>query len=121
MPAGLIAGAGLGILSGLGIGGGSLMLLYLTAVAGFSPETARTVNLLYYLPVALVSTAMRRKTRLPPGRLIRTAALCGIAGAILGTVLRRTVIEEALLRKAAGFLFLLTGARELCYRDRELR
>ena len=101
----------LGALSGLGIGGGSLMLLWLTLGAGLSPDTARQINLLYYIPTALIATALRRSRSLAPGSVLWTAALCGIMGTILGSFLG-TLADEALLRKAMGGLFLLTGIRE---------
>ena len=110
----------LGTLSGLGIGGGSLMLLWLTLGAGLSPETAGQINLLYYIPTALIATLLRRDRPLAPKSILRTAVLCGILGSVLGSYLG-TLADEALLRRAMGGLFLLTGIRELFYRDRELR
>lgn len=41
-----------GIISGFGIGGGSLLILYLTAVAGVNQYTAGGVNLLYFIGCA---------------------------------------------------------------------
>ena len=48
-PVSLLAGAVLGFLSGLGTGGGSLLLLWLTMVVGMPQQDARMVNLLFYL------------------------------------------------------------------------
>ena len=117
----LIISTALGILSGLGVGGGSLMLLWLTAGAGADPDTARCINLLYYIPVALISTHLRGKNQLAPRAILWAAALSGIAGTFLGSFLRNQIVGEALLRKAMGFLFVVTAVRELLYRDRELR
>ena len=41
-----IIGVATGIISGFGIGGGSLLVLYLTAVTGMSQYTAGGINLL---------------------------------------------------------------------------
>lgn len=120
MSVDVAVGIVLGALSGLGIGGGSLMLLWLTLGAGFSPETARQINLLYYIPTALTATLLRRDRSLAPKAVLWTAALSGIAGTVLGGLLG-SFADEALLRKAMGVLFLLTGLREILYRDRELR
>ena len=43
----------LGFLTGLGIGGGSLLILWLTLVENQGIETARGINLLFFLPAAL--------------------------------------------------------------------
>ena len=53
----IIVGAALGFLSGLGVGGGSLLLLWLTLVMGTDRDTARAMNLLFFLPCALTATA----------------------------------------------------------------
>ena len=43
----------LGFLTGLGIGGGSLLILWLTQVQGIDQSTARLINLIFFLPGAL--------------------------------------------------------------------
>ena len=46
-PISLLAGAVTGVLSGFGIGGGTLLLIYMTAFAGVPQNLAQGVNLLY--------------------------------------------------------------------------
>ena len=48
----MLAGALTGILSGFGIGGGSLLLIYMTSFAGLPQDLAQGINLLYFLPTA---------------------------------------------------------------------
>ncbi len=117
----LAVGTLLGSLSGLGIGGGSLLLLWLTMAVGTDPETARVMNLMFFVPSALISTWLRRKQSLAPKPLVVTAAAAGVGGAILGNWLSLYIIEETLLRKGLGVLFLVSGIREICYRERKLR
>ena len=53
-----LIGLGTGVLSGFGIGGGSLLILYLTSFAGVNQYVAGGINLLYFIfcaPAALVS------------------------------------------------------------------
>ena len=61
LPVMLIVGTLLGFLSGLGIGGGSLLILWLTMVLHTDPLTARSINLLFFIPSALVACALRIK------------------------------------------------------------
>ena len=52
-----LIGVATGIISGFGIGGGSLLVLYLTVFAGVSQYTAGGINLLYFIgcaPAALI-------------------------------------------------------------------
>ena len=48
----LLAGTATGVLSGFGVGGGSLLLVWLTAFSGLPQEQAQGINLLYFLPAA---------------------------------------------------------------------
>ena len=48
-PIAIMAGTILGFLAGLGIGGGSLLVLWLTLVVGMPQGTARMTNLLFFL------------------------------------------------------------------------
>ena len=54
----------LGFLSGLGVGGGSLLMLWLTGPLGWPQAQARALNLLFFLPGASLATFLRRK-RIP--------------------------------------------------------
>ena len=53
----LAAGAVTGVLSAFGIGGGSLLLIYLTAFAALDQHQAQGINLLYFLPAAAAALA----------------------------------------------------------------
>ena len=108
----ILVGVVLGFLSGLGIGGGSLLLLWLTLVAGVSQETARVMNLMFFLPCALVATAFRWKQSKLPLPIALPAVLGGVLGAALGCVLGPQINAD-LLKKAFGILFILTAIREL--------
>ena len=110
----------LGFLAGLGVGGGSLLVLWLTTVVGMAYGDARTINLLFFLPCALISTLFRCKQGAVPFRKILPAILGGCISAALfawiGTRLDTTVIK-----KLFGGLLLFTGLRELFYRPRNAK
>ena len=114
----IIVGAVLGFLSGLGVGGGSLLLLWLTLVMGQDQNTARAMNLLVFLPCALTATAFRWKQSRFPLRTVLPAILGGLAGAALGNTLA-PLLNAALLKKAFGLLFIVTAIRELRWKPRD--
>ena len=113
----VLVGALLGLLSGLGVGGGSLLLLWLTLAAGVDQSTARVMNLMFFLPCALAATAFRWRQSKPDWSLILPAAGAGLAGALIGNLIAPG-LDRALLRKAFGVLFLLTGWKEVQYRPK---
>ena len=118
LPVILLVGTLLGFLSGLGIGGGSLLILWLTVVLNTEPLTARSVNLLFFIPSALVSCGLRIRQgdlRIKP-LLPAAAAGCG-AAAVCSWV--STMIDSAILEKLFGILLLAAGVRELTYKEKE--
>ena len=108
----LLVGAVLGFLSGLGVGGGSLLLLWLTLVMDVDQPTARVMNLLFFLPCALVATAFRWKQSKPNWQLTLPAVGAALLGAFLGNRFGPS-LDMDILKKVLGVLFLITGIREL--------
>lgn len=113
----ILIGTLLGFLSGLGVGGGSLLLLWLTLVMGVEQSTARVMNLMFFLPCALIATCFRWKSAKPDWHLSLPAIAFGLLGAVLGNLMGPR-LDIQLLKKAFGILFLVTGIRELCYRQK---
>jgi len=110
----------LGFLAGLGVGGGSLLMLWLTMVVGLEYADARTINLLFFLPSALIATLFHRKQGSVKFKKILPAILWGCVAAALFTFVGRQVNTD-LLKKCFGGLLLVTGLRELFYRPRKAK
>ena len=119
-PIAMIVGAVLGFLAGLGVGGGSLLILWLTLVLKIPADTAAGINLLFFVPTAVTASLFRLKQgKLDFPRILPTL-LAGVATAAILTVVVRNLDTE-LLRKPFGILLLVTGIREICYRPRKAR
>lgn len=116
-PFSMVIGTLLGFLAGLGIGGGSLLILWLTIVLGIPQETARGINLLFFLPAAALSSCFRLRHGSLKLKQLLPAILAGCLCAVGGTFLS-TILNLALLRKLFGFLLLATALRELTYRPK---
>ena len=108
----------LGFLSGLGVGGGSLLLLWLTLVAGKEPDTARLINLLFFLPSAALSCWFRWKQGVICIRQLLPVILSGCVGAAAGSIAAEFLPVES-LRKLFGVLLLITGTRELLHKPKK--
>lgn len=114
LPFILLLGTGLGFLSGIGIGGGSLLILWLTMVLNMEPEAARSINLLFFIPSALVACFFRWKQGALELKRILPAVLSGCICAALFSFLGQ-LLDTALLKKLFGGLLILTGLREIFY------
>lgn len=115
LPVMLIVGTVLGFLSGLGIGGGSLLILWLTMVLNIDPITARGINLLFFIPSALVACLFRVKQGALKLRPILPAVIAGCVAAALCSFLS-TRLDVELLKKLFGIVLLAAGIRELFYK-----
>ena len=119
-PVAAAVGCALGFLAGLGVGGGSLLMLWLTLVLGIPHATARSINLLFFIPSAIISSLLRKKQGALNYRKLLPAILAGIAAAAVAGYLSRGMGME-LLKKLFGLLLLATGVRELLYRPRNAK
>ena len=108
----LLAGAATGVLSGFGVGGGTLLLIYMTSLAGVEQDLAQGINLLYFLPTAASALLYHRKNGYLDRRAAGPAILCGLAGTALAAWLA-TALDVAVLRKCFGVFLLLVGLHEL--------
>ena len=106
---GIFAGVAVGILAGLGLGSGGIFMLYLTLLADMPHKVAQGVNLLFFvfalagaMPVHLTSYRM-------PVRILAVILLCGVPGAVIGSMLV-PIVPVAILRKCFGALLILSGA-----------
>lgn len=114
----LLVSTGLGILSGLGVGGGSLLILWLTLVCRMDYTVAKYINLLFFLPPALISTVIHFLRGNLSVKRILPAALAGSLSAALFTMLSSSW-DVDILRKLFGVLLLFTAWRELRYKNRQ--
>lgn len=108
----VLVGSVLGFLTGLGIGGGSLLILWLTLVLGVDQAAARSINLLFFLPASAICCFFRHKQGILNLRGCLPGMLSGCLAAIIGS-LAAMVVDTSLLRKPFGFLLLVTGLREI--------
>lgn len=106
-----IAGALAGMAGAMGLGGGSVLLLYLTLVAGVSQVTAQGINLMFFLPCALASVLFSLKSGLIPVREVLVCIAAGLPGAMVGCLLAGYLGGG--LRTLFGVYMLVLGVREL--------
>lgn len=101
-----------GVLSGWGVGGGTLLLLVLTLFLDVEHRTAQAVNMLFFLPAAALSLFFHRKN----GRIDRTiwmrTALPGAVAALVAALAALTM-DVSLLRKPFGLFLLWIGLSAL--------
>lgn len=114
----VIAALVCGVVSGLGIGGGSLLMIYMTAIAGIAQKTAQGINLLYFLPTALCSLFLHVKNRFVKWRIVIPAAFAGAVCAGISSIFASS-LHDGLLRKLFGIFLLAVGLSELFRKEKD--
>lgn len=117
LPVMLIIGCVLGFLAGLGVGGGSLLILWLSLVIGLEHSAARTINLLFFIPTAIIASFFRWRQGKLDIKVILPAVLAGCVSAACFSLLSKRM-DISLLKKLFGILLLITGIKELFYKPK---
>lgn len=115
MPDTILVGTILGFLTGLGVGGGSLLVIWLTAVLGMDPAAARGINLLFFLPGALIAICFRKKQGSIQWRNILPPAIAGCIAAAVFSYLS-TIADVDILKKLFGGILIAAGIREISWK-----
>ena len=118
LPFALIIGTLLGFLSGLGIGGGSLLIIWLTVVLAIDPLAARSINLLFFLPSALVVSFFRWRRGQLRIKPILPAILAGCVAAGIFSLISAAV-DVDILKKLFGAVLIAAGLREIFHQTKE--
>lgn len=109
-----------GFLAGMGVGGGSLLMLWLTTIMHMEYADARTINLVFFLPTALISTLFHHKQGSVNIRKILPGIICACIGAALLTIIGKQM-DTGILKRLFGGVLIVTGLRELFYRPRKAK
>lgn len=116
----ILLGAVLGFLTGLGTGGGSLLLLWLTLVIGMEPQKAKIINLMFFIPAAITASTVRLFRGGIPYKKIILPAMAGCVSAAVFAI-AGSHMDTGHLKTAFGILLIITGIRELLYRPQRFR
>ena len=107
-----------GIISGMGIGGGTILIPALLFLTDITQQQAQGVNLIYFIPTAITALITHQKKGNLDWKTAKPLALMGLAGAAAGAFLAVSLESELLRKIFGGFLFLM-GLSELFKKKKE--
>ena len=96
-----------GIISGMGIGGGTILIPALLFLTEINQQQAQGVNLIYFIPTAITALITHQKKGNLDWKTAKPLALMGLAGAAAGAFLAVSLESEILKKIFGGFLFLM--------------
>ncbi len=107
-----LTGAAAGVISGMGIGGGAILIPALVFLQGVSQHQAQGINLIYFIPTAIIALITHAKNHNIETRTAKSIAVMGLLGAAAGAFLAVRMDSGLLQKLFGGFLFLM-GLSEL--------
>lgn len=96
-----------GIISGMGIGGGTILIPALLFLTDITQQQAQGVNLIYFIPTAITALITHQKKGNLDWKTAKPLAVLGLAGAAAGAFLAVSLESELLRKIFGGFLFLM--------------
>ena len=102
----------LAVLSGIGVGGGGLFVIYLALFTNTPQLTAQGINLVYFLFSAGASILVHLSKRKIFTSAVALMSATGIAGALAGAFFSG-YIDQSLLRKIFGVMLMISGTLSL--------
>jgi uncharacterized membrane protein YfcA len=114
-----IVSASVALLSGLGVGSGGLLVVFLTEYRSVGQLFAQGINLLFFIFSSGAATAVNlRKRKISYGSVLMMS-IGGVIGAIVGAV-SASFIDPAYLRIGFGLMLLIGGIPSFLRSGREV-
>ncbi len=107
-----------GVMGAMGLGSGTVLLLYLTLIKGMDQLSAQGINLLFFIPVSIVSLSVyifKKRIKIRP---LLPLIFWGLPFCFLGFI-TASMLGNAYSAKLFGILLIFIGIKELFISKRE--
>ena len=101
-----------GIVTGTGMGGGTVLILLLTLWLGLEQHIAQGTNLIFFIPTSIAAIYMNLKEKNVDIKIGLNLAIYGVIGAVIGAFLARKT-GAGNLRRYFGIFILLIAIYEI--------
>ena len=101
-----------GIVSGTGMGGGTILISLLSFLMGIEQHVAQATNLIFFIPTAIVAIIVNIKNKNIDIKLAILISVFWILGAIIGANISIN-IDVSILRKCFGIFLAIIAINEI--------
>ncbi len=108
----ILIGVVSGIVSGTGMGGGTILIFLLTFMLGIEQHIAQATNLIFFIPTSIVAIIVNLKNKNIDLKLAIIISIFGILGAIIGANIALK-IDVTYLKKAFGIFLAIVAINEI--------
>ena len=100
-----------GICTGLGLGGGSVLILLLDLVLNFNQHTAQATNLICFIPSSIIAICVNIKNKNIDFKIAFQIIILGIIGASIGALIS-SKLNVIYLKKLFGIFLICISIHE---------
>ncbi len=111
----LLAGLFSGILGSMGLGGGGILIIYLSLFTDTDQLTAQGINLLFFIPIGILSLIIYGIKKQIKWKTTAKIAVFGVIGAIIGIFLA-DFLGGNITGKIFGGLLIIMGIYEIFFK-----
>lgn len=108
----ILTGLVSGIVSGTGMGGGTILIFLLTIMMGMEQHIAQATNLIFFIPTSIVAIIVNLKNKNIDIPLAIIISVFGVLGAIIGANISIN-IDVGILRKCFGIFLAIIAINEI--------
>ena len=101
-----------GIVSGTGMGGGTILILCLAIFLGIDQKIAQATNLIFFIPTSIAAICINIKKKKINFKIAKIVIFYGVIGSILGSIIAQK-INTNLLKKSFGFFLACIAIHEI--------
>lgn len=101
-----------GFIASLGLGGGMVLIIYLAIFTGMGQLEAQGINLIFFIPIALISIILHTKSKLIIWKRIIPSIITGVIAALAFSFIA-SMLGSKVLSKIFSVFIIIIGIREL--------
>lgn len=108
----VLSGIIAGIVSGMGMGGGTVLIFLLTFFFGVEQHIAQATNLIFFIPTSIAAILVNIKNKNIDYKLATVVSISGIIGAIVGAKIS-IKLDVQTLKKYFGIFLAIIASHEI--------
>ena len=96
-----------GNITGLGMGGGTILIVLLSVFLNLEQHIAQATNLIFFIPTSVASIVTNIKQKNIDYKLARNVSIFGILGAVIGAIISQNINSNILKKFFAIFILMI--------------
>lgn len=101
-----------GFVSGMGMGGGTILILCLSMFLGIEQHMAQATNLVFFIPTSIIAIIINIKQKYVDFKIAIPIAISGVVGAVIGAIYSSKT-DVKMLKKYFGIFLGLIALWEI--------